>query len=70
VITQGEQVGFIKFGSRVDLFLPIESRIQVTRGQKVKGTQTIIARLPEPTENEPKREADFPESEDISIVEV
>ncbi|NTU95595.1 MAG: phosphatidylserine decarboxylase family protein [Bacteroidales bacterium] len=70
VVTQGEQVGFIKFGSRVDLFLPIESRIQVTRGQKVKGTQTIIARLPEPTENEPKREADFPESEDISIVEV
>jgi len=52
------------------LFLPIESRIQVTRGQKVKGTQTIIARLPEPTANEPKREADIPESEDISIVEI
>jgi phosphatidylserine decarboxylase len=69
-VKQGEQVGFIKFGSRVDLFLPIESRIQVTRGQRVKGTQTIIAKLPEQAENEPKREADFSEPENISIVEV
>ncbi|MDD4293134.1 MAG: phosphatidylserine decarboxylase, partial [Bacteroidales bacterium] len=69
MVNQGEQVGFIKFGSRIDLFLPIESRIQVTRGQKVKGTQTIIARLPEPGVNEPRREEDVPESE-ISIVEV
>jgi phosphatidylserine decarboxylase len=45
---QGEQAGFIKFGSRVDLFLPIDSRIQVTKGQTVKGARTIIARLPEP----------------------
>ena len=69
MVNQGEQVGFIKFGSRIDLFLPIESRIQVTRGQKVKGTQTIIARLPEPGVNEPRREEDVPEPE-ISIVEV
>ena len=48
VAKQGEQVGFIKFGSRVDLFLPLDSRIQVTKGQNVKGTQTIIATLPEP----------------------
>lgn len=45
---QGEQAGFIKFGSRVDLFLPLDSRVQVTKGQKVKGSQTIIATLPEP----------------------
>jgi len=44
-IEQGDQTGFIKFGSRVDLFLPIDSRIQVTRGQHVKGRQTIIARF-------------------------
>ena len=43
---QSEEFGFIKFGSRIDLFLPMDSRIQVTRGQKVKGSQTIIARLP------------------------
>lgn len=43
----GEQMGFIKFGSRVDLFLPIDSRVQVTKGQKVKALQTIIAKLPQ-----------------------
>lgn len=46
-VNQGDQTGFIKFGSRVDLFLPIDSRIQVTRGQHVKGCKTIIAKLPE-----------------------
>jgi phosphatidylserine decarboxylase len=45
-VAQGDQVGFIKFGSRVDLFLPLDSRVQVTRGQKVKGCNTIIAKLP------------------------
>jgi len=44
---QGSQVGFIKFGSRVDLFLPMDSRIQVTKGQRVKGSQTVIAHLPD-----------------------
>ena len=42
---QGDQAGFIKFGSRVDLFLPLDARIQVTKGQKVKGRQTVIAKL-------------------------
>ncbi len=44
---KGSEVGFIKFGSRVDLFLPINSRIQVTRGQRVRGCETVIAKLPE-----------------------
>lgn len=44
-VKTGEQTGFIKFGSRVDLFLPLNSRIQVTKGQKVKGCETIIAKL-------------------------
>ena len=44
-VVQGEQVGFIKFGSRVDLFLPIDARVQVTKGQKVKGCETIIAKF-------------------------
>ena len=46
-VNVGEQMGFIKFGSRVDLFLPIDSRVQVTKGQKVKALQTIIAKLPQ-----------------------
>jgi phosphatidylserine decarboxylase len=39
---QGKQMGFIKFGSRVDVFFPAGSRIDVTPGQKVKGKQTIL----------------------------
>jgi len=42
-IKQGEQLGFIKFGSRVDLFLPIDTKIHVSLNQKVKGRQTVIA---------------------------
>ena len=40
---QGEQIGFIKFGSRVDIFLPIGTNINVKVGQNVVGSQTIIA---------------------------
>lgn len=39
---QNQQMGFIKFGSRVDLFLPLETKIEVKIGQIVKGNQTII----------------------------
>ena len=42
---QNTQCGFIKFGSRVDLFLPLDAEICVKKGQKVTGTQTVIARL-------------------------
>lgn len=47
IMAAGDQMGFIKFGSRVDLYLPKDSRIQVTKGQNVKGCETIIAKLPE-----------------------
>ena len=40
-----EHLGFIKFGSRVDVFLPIESDILVKMGQSTTGNQTIIAKL-------------------------
>jgi hypothetical protein len=40
-----EQMGFIKFGSRVDTFLPLDTEILVTMKQKVTGNQTPIARL-------------------------
>ena len=39
---QGEDAGFIKFGSRIDLFLPLNSKINVKLDQVVKGGQTII----------------------------
>jgi phosphatidylserine decarboxylase len=44
-ITQGCELGFIKFGSRVDLLLPLSSNILVKLDQKVKGGQTAIARF-------------------------
>lgn len=40
-----EQMGFIKFGSRVDIFLPLGTEIFVKPDQKVKGNQTPIAKL-------------------------
>lgn len=40
-----EHMGFIKFGSRVDVYLPIGSEVKVTLGQKTTGNQTVIANL-------------------------
>ncbi len=45
IVKQGADFGFIKFGSRVDLFLPLGTKIEVKMGQKVKGNKTVIARL-------------------------
>jgi phosphatidylserine decarboxylase len=41
--TQGNDSGFIKFGSRVDLFLPLDTQIKVQLNQKVRGGESIIA---------------------------
>lgn len=40
-----EQMGFIKFGSRVDVYLPVGTEVLVEMDQKVTGNQTPIARL-------------------------
>jgi len=45
-IKQGEEFGFIKFGSRVDVFLPLGTDIQVQLEQQVLGNKTVIAKLP------------------------
>ncbi len=45
IAIQGNELGFIKFGSRVDLFLPLNSKINVKINQKVIGGKTIIAEL-------------------------
>ncbi|MCF8368223.1 MAG: phosphatidylserine decarboxylase family protein [Bacteroidales bacterium] len=44
-VKQGDEIGIIKFGSRFDIFLPVEADIKVKIGDKVAGNQTIIARL-------------------------
>ena len=46
-VGQNDKCGFIKFGSRVDLMLPVGSEILVSIGDKVTGSQTPIARLPQ-----------------------
>ena len=42
---RNEHLGFIKFGSRVDLYLPLDTDIFVAVGEHVKGNETIIGRL-------------------------
>ena len=42
---QGEEFGFIKFGSRVDIFLPLDAKINVSIGEVTKGGRTVIAEL-------------------------
>tara|TARA_R110001583_G_scaffold181784_3_gene339152 strand:+ start:94 stop:750 length:657 start_codon:yes stop_codon:yes gene_type:complete len=44
---QGTDSGFIKFGSRVDLFLPLDTKINVTLNQKVRGGESVIAEINE-----------------------
>ena len=42
-VKQGEEMGFIKFGSRVDILLPLNAKIQVKIGEIVKGGVTVVA---------------------------
>jgi phosphatidylserine decarboxylase len=44
-IKQGDELGFIKFGSRVDIFLPLDAAIKVSLNQKVKGNIDVIAKV-------------------------
>jgi phosphatidylserine decarboxylase len=43
MVSLGERVGLIRFGSRVDLWLPPDAQVLVRRGQKVKGGESILA---------------------------
>ena len=43
--SQGEEYGFIKFGSRVDIFLPVGTKIHVNLDEMVSGNKTLIAQL-------------------------
>jgi phosphatidylserine decarboxylase len=44
-LQQGEEFGFIKFGSRVDIFLPLTAKVVVKAGDITKGGKTVIAEL-------------------------
>jgi len=45
-VKQADEVGFIKFGSRVDVLIPLSSKVKVELNQKVAGTQTVLAIIP------------------------
>jgi len=44
-VQPGKRFGLIRFGSRVDLYLPIDSAVEIKMGQKVRAGETILARL-------------------------
>jgi phosphatidylserine decarboxylase len=43
-VALGERVGMIRFGSRVDVWLPMEAQVVAQRGQKVKGGESVLAK--------------------------
>ncbi|HEY4696608.1 MAG TPA: phosphatidylserine decarboxylase [Gallionella sp.] len=45
VLTRGQRYGFIRFGSRVDVYLPLDASVKVSIGDKVAATTTILAML-------------------------
>ncbi len=46
VVARGERIGLVRFGSRVDLWLPQEAEILVKVGENVKGGSSVLARMP------------------------
>lgn len=45
-LRRGQRYGFIRFGSRVDLYLPLDTQVKVTIGDKVRASATVLATLP------------------------
>lgn len=45
-LSRGQRYGFIRFGSRVDVYLPLEANVKVSIGEKVSATSTVLAVLP------------------------
>src|ERR1700744_4724369 len=61
-VEQGDQFGFIKFGSRVDVFLPLGTKINVNIGDVVKGGRTVLAELISNKKEAPQPAGSIPES--------
>ena len=45
-VLTGQRFGIMKFGSRMDVFLPTDATLVVARGERVRGGETVVARLP------------------------
>jgi phosphatidylserine decarboxylase len=45
VLSRGQRYGFIRFGSRVDVYLPLDARVKVSIGDKVSASSTLLAEL-------------------------
>ncbi|WP_304626806.1 phosphatidylserine decarboxylase, partial [uncultured Parasutterella sp.] len=60
-VTRGERFGFIRFGSRVDIYVPTDAEVLVFVGQKVRAADTVLALLnpqkPESSEEAPELNA-------------
>jgi phosphatidylserine decarboxylase len=46
LLAPGERIGLMRFGSRMDVFVPVDARIDVALGDKTVGGETVIARWP------------------------
>ena len=44
-VSQGDELGFIKFGSRVDIFLPVDTEVDVQMFEQVRASRTILAKV-------------------------
>ena len=45
-MTRSERISLIQFGSRVDVYLPLDAKIRAKLGDKVKGGETVLASFP------------------------
>jgi phosphatidylserine decarboxylase len=44
IVSRGDRIGLIRFGSRVDVWLPMEAEVSVRLKQKVKGGESLLAK--------------------------
>jgi len=58
IVQRGERIGLVRFGSRVDLWVPREAEILVALGDNVKGGSSVLARWPIPAGSNVARKAD------------
>jgi phosphatidylserine decarboxylase len=56
-VVRGERIGLVRFGSRVDLWLPANAEIAVRIDENVKGGSSVLARLPVSAAPEPSESA-------------